>query len=313
MSGTAPPAKKAAAAVAPKRRGPGRPPSKPPAPSLERKGVVDTPDDPNNRLEFAFGDPSMFKALYTYFKNIKARELHLRCSPSGLTFFTRDHVKRSRVIVYIAGEHVNWYYCESTFWLGLNRDGIDKLFASIDRTFYKITITQSHDDIERLNIIFQDPVLDKDCNYGVTLSAYPADEDLFEAEALLDPERLATLYPLEFTLTAKQFKKSVSDASNYTETIAYEKIGKHPFQMTYTKANLTYNEVYRSDEKIQLRASIPEGSTFRCSIKVADLKSLAASMVTDDVRILCSETSDLLCRSAIDAKALVVNTLTQLA
>ncbi len=303
----------AAAAAAAKRRGPGRPPTKPPAPSLERKGVVDAPDDPDNRLEFAFGDPSMFKSLYTYFKNIKAREIHLRCSPTGLTFFTRDHTKRSRVVANIAGEYVNWYYCEGTFWLGLNRDSVEKLFASIDRTFYKITITQTHDEPGRLNVIFRDPVLDKDCNYGVTLSAYPPDEELFEAEELLDPEMLTENYPVEFTLTAKQFKKSISDASSYADEISYEKIGKSPFQMTYTKANLAYNEVYRSDEKIRLRASLAEGATFRCTIKVADLKSLASSMVTDDVRILCSETSDLLCRSAIDEKALVVNTLTLLA
>jgi hypothetical protein len=35
-------------------------------------------------------------------------------------------------------------------------------------------------------------------------------------------------------------------------------------------------------------------------------------MVTDDVRILCREDADILFRSAIDAKALVVSTLTRL-
>jgi hypothetical protein len=36
-------------------------------------------------------------------------------------------------------------------------------------------------------------------------------------------------------------------------------------------------------------------------------------MVTDDVRILCREEGDILVRSAIDAKALVVSTMTNLA
>ena len=40
--------------------------------------------------------------------------------------------------------------------------------------------------------------------------------------------------------------------------------------------------------------------------------TLASSMVTDDVRILCREDGDILFRSAIDAKALVVSTLTKL-
>jgi hypothetical protein len=36
-------------------------------------------------------------------------------------------------------------------------------------------------------------------------------------------------------------------------------------------------------------------------------------MVTEDARILCREEEDILLRSAIDAKALVVSTLTKLA
>ena len=85
-------------------RGPGRPPSKPPAPPLEKKGIVDSPKDSNHRLEFVYGDPTVFKLLCTYFKNIKAREIHLRCSPSGLTFFARDHSKTSRNVAAVAGE-----------------------------------------------------------------------------------------------------------------------------------------------------------------------------------------------------------------
>src|SRR3989344_3449699 len=107
------------------KRGPGRPPSKAPPPPLDRKGIVDSPKDPNNRLEFVYSDPMVFKSLFTYFKNIKARELHLRCTPKGLTFFARDHLKISRIVAHVAGEHVNWHYCESEYWLGINRDNVE--------------------------------------------------------------------------------------------------------------------------------------------------------------------------------------------
>ena len=295
-----------------KRRGPGRPPSKAPAPPLEVRGVVDAPKDSNNRLEFVHSDPSIFKVMFTYFKNIKAREIHVRCTPAGLTFFARDHSKTSRVVAAVAGEHVNWHYCEGEFWLGLNRDNVEKMFAAIDKTFFKITILQAHDDTNSLTFIFKDAEIDKECNYKVVLSSYARDAELYEAERTLMPEAVLANFPIEFTLTAKQFKKTIGDACSYSDTITFEKIGAYPLQLTYAKSTMVYNEVYRSAEKIRLRSSVGDATTFRAMVKVANVRSLASSMVTDDVRILCRENADILFRSAIDVKALVVSTLTRL-
>jgi hypothetical protein len=266
-----------------------------------------------NRLEFVHEDPMVFKTQFTYYKNIKARELHLRCAPQGLTFFARDHSRASRVVAHIAGRHVNWMYCEGEYWLSINREGVEKMFAAVDKTFFKISITQTHEDPESLSFVFKDAEIDKECHYKITLSAYSLDTDLVEAEAILSPEAILANFPIEFTLSAKQFKKTVSDASNYSDSITFEKIGAYPLQLTYAKPNMVYNEVYYTEAKIGLRSAVPEDGTFRCTISLANVKSLAMSMVTDDVRILCREEADILFRSAIDAKALVVNTLTKLA
>ena len=291
-----------------KRRGPGRPPSKPPAPSLDKKGVVSEPKDSNNRLEFVYSDPSIFKSLFVYFKNIKAREIHLKCSPTGLTFFARDHSKTSRIFATIPGDQVNWYYCSGTFWLGINRDNIEKIFSSIDKTFFKIVLIQSIDDINSLNIIFKDSEIEKECNYKIVLSSYSEDEDLYEAENVLKNND----FLIEFTLTAKQFKKTINDASNYSETITFEKISDNPLQLTYAKSNITYNEVYRASDKINLKSNVELNSIFRATIKINNIKSLASSMVTDEIRILCRTDEDILFKSVIDTKSLVVNTLTKL-
>ena len=291
-----------------KRRGPGRPPSKPPAPLLDKNGIVDSPKDPNNRLEFVYSDPYIFKSLFIYFKNIKAREIHLRCSPKGLTFFARDHSKTSRIFATILGEHVNWYYCKETFWLGINRDNIEKIFNSIDKTFFKIVIIQTYDDPNSLIIIFKDSEIEKECNYKITLSSYNEDEDLYEAENVLSNDD----FLIEFTLSAKQFKKTINDASNYSETITFEKISENPLQLTYAKSNIIYNEVYKSADKIELKSKVNINSTFRATIKLNNIKSLASSMVTDEIHILCKSDEDILFRSIIDTKSLVVNTLTKL-
>lgn len=295
-----------------KRKGPGRPSIRSTPPPLESRGVVDSPKDPNNRLEFVYGNPLIFKALFTYFKNIKARDIHLKCHKGGLTFYTRDHSKTSRIVAEVSGAHVNWHYCEGEYWLGINRDSIEKIFSSIDKTFFKITIIQTHDDIDSLLFIFKDADIDKECNYKISLSTYPSDEELYEIDKLVTPQALLINFPIEFTLTAKQFKKSISDASNFSDMLTFEKLGIHPLQLTYAKSNLIYNEVYRSPEKIKLRSNIQENEIFRTTIKILNIKSLAASMVTDDIRILCREDADILFRSAIDEKAIVVSTITKL-
>jgi hypothetical protein len=295
-----------------KRKGPGRPSIRQPPPTIEKYGIVDAPKDPNNRIEFAYSDPLVFKSLFTYFKNIKAREIHLHCHKDGLTFYTRDHSKNSRIIAEVSGSHVNWHYCEGDYWLGINRDSIEKIFSAIDKTFYKITMIQTHDDIESLTFIFKDADINKECHYKISLSYYPADDELYEIENLITPEALLENFPIEFTLTAKQFKKSISDASNFSDNITFEKLGQHPLQLTYARSNLIYHEIYRSSEKIHLRSAISDNETFRTTIKLLNIKSLAASMVTDDVRILCREDADILFRSALDEKALVVSTITKL-
>jgi len=295
-------------ATEPAKRPRGRPPSKPQPPPLKKEGIRSSPDDPNNRLEVAYDNPVIFKKLFAYFKNIKAQIIHVRCSPTGITFFTRDHSKKARVVAYVAGEHLNWYYCDGEDAFGINKEGVEKLFNTIDNSFSKITFIKEYERPNNFSIIFKDESLDKECCYSIDLSHCQRDPELLETEQLLDPATLLERFPLEFTLTAKQFKKSISDACNYAAYATIERIGKHPLTLTYNRQGLFYRESYYSEEKIRFRSSVSEGETFQCVFNVANVKAIATSMVTDDVRIMCLPSGDILFRSAIDAKALVVNT-----
>ena len=99
---------------------------------------METPSDPENRMEFVYEDPMVFKSLFTYFKNLKARDIHIRCRPGDVTFFTRDSTRTCRIVAELPGEAMNHFYCDDEFWLGLNRDTVEKIFAGIDKSFFKI-------------------------------------------------------------------------------------------------------------------------------------------------------------------------------
>lgn len=290
------------------KRGPGRPPKKVPSPPLRKDGIVDNPTDAQNRLEFVYEDPTILKSLFSYFKNLKSVDIHIRCTPTGITFFTRDGASTCRVVAELPGDNMNHYYCDDIFWLGLNRENVERIFSSIDKSFFKVTILYRHDDPDSLVIIFKDADIDKECNYRISISTLDRDDELFAAEELTTPKALKEP-PINFRLTSRQFKKSVTDASHYSDTLTFEKLGNHPLQLTYNRVGIVYNEVYRTPEKINLHSDVEDTNIFRCSVNVANIKSLASAMVTDNVDIYCREDGDLLFRLEIDS--LIMSTLLQ--
>jgi hypothetical protein len=211
----------------------------------------------------------------------------------------------------VAGEHINWYYCDSEFWISINRENVEKMFNAVDKTFWKMTIVYTFEDEKNINFIFKDADIDKECHYKIILSTRTPDEDLYSAEEILSPEYIQENFPVAFTLSSRQFKKSVIDALNYSATIAFEKIGDHPLQLTYNTSTARYCEVYRSPSKINLFSTVPANTAFRAVANLGNLKALASSMVTDSIRIFCRSQGDLLFQSAINEKALVVSCLTK--
>ena len=277
---------------------------------MERRGIVDAASDARNQLEFVYEAPKEFKSLFAFFKALKTRDVHLRCNPSGLTFFARDQSHTTRTVATVPGAKVNWYYCEAELWLGLSMERAESVFATIDLMFSKIVFEYTNEDPTVLKITFKDADLDKTCEYKLITSAFPPDLELFEAEAEMNPPAgLTSAFPIEFTLGATQFKKTVTDADRFSDTITVMKHSGHHLSLTYALADLVYTEEYASDRRIQLRADVPTGATFRATIKVSNVKTLAASMVADAVRVFCREDGDFLFRSAIDDRAIVVNTL----
>jgi hypothetical protein len=307
-------AKPADAPVAPAdppRRGPGRPPKRQPPPALEFNGVVRDPSDPENIVEIVYGTPTMFKQMFTYFKNIHARDIHVKFSPpapgsdedAAFTLFTRDAARQCRVVARIPGVAMNHFYCERVVMFGLKRDDIEKVFSSIDKSFFKITFLFRHDDPENLTVIFKDADIDKDCNYKLAIAAFDPDEALFDSEREMLPEALEA-FPVSFTLSSKQFKKTVTDASNYSDTLTVEKVGDQPLMLSYDRVNLVFREVYHSDKKIQLKHAIGPDEAFQCPMPVREVKAFAAAMVTEEVQILCRNDGDLMFRAFMDALVL---------
>jgi hypothetical protein len=226
-------------------------------------------------------------------------------------FFTKDHGEKSKIIATIDGAKTNWYYCKSECYIDLRRDLVDNLFSSIDKSFYKCTIIYSSSDPEQLQFIFKDPTIDKDCSYFVSIAVPPPDNaELLEIESLIDPAYVETNFPVQFTLPAKLFKKTLTDMCKEVNIITINKVGEAPIQLTFEKAGMEFIETYNSPDKIKLHSIIKNGSVFQISLQIENIKYLAGAMVADEIRICCRNDGDLLFRAYEENNIMTVNTFT---
>jgi hypothetical protein len=310
------------------KKGPGRPPAKKDLNPVEHLGIVPKPSDPAYRLEVVYDKPAEFKNIFTYLKNIKAKEIHLKCNPKYMALFVRDHINTQRTVVRIEGSNVNNYYCNGEFILHINMDFVEKIFSSIDASISTITFIQEEHTDSHLYIILHNIVLGRKGHYKVNLSSFNEDLDLYDSEKLLSRESLDS-YPISYTMTAKDFKKSVSDILALTqsgsESVILEKNEGEPIHFSYENQKLGYNEVYEKADQIKLRDKLGS-SSLRVDIKITNIKCLYSAMLANDINIFVKEEADMIFTTTAedelpeeggiaiknDGKAIIVSTLLKL-
>jgi hypothetical protein len=277
---------------------------------IEKVGRVEAPRVADNRLEVVFGDPLCLKTLFTYFKNLKVREIYIRCTRGGLYFLARDMSRKSRIVGSAPAEHSHWFYCEEEFDLHLNRETAEKVFAAIDKSYHKLTLYQSRDDRDNLNLMLHNIVSGSQKLFLIHLSDFGPDEELMAAlgQVALPEAKLTEHYPLSFALDAKSFKKVVTDALNFSAQLTIDAAPGLPLRFSSASSGISVSEAFLDSDKISLR--LAQAEPVQITVKAANLRPLASSMVADTIRIHCRAHGDLLFASELAEKALTVHALT---
>jgi hypothetical protein len=206
--------------------------------------------------------------------------------------FTRDVHLTARVVAYFPGKDMNQYYCDTPFLVSMQYSAVEYIFSSINKKMCnKITLTNCHDEPDRINIIFKDFIVDSE-NHNRKLVTHhdsiPVDEaDLFDAQSALTPAVLEKT-ALEFVLSKDKFKKIMVDAKRFTSTIMLQKMGEEDMVIEYSKeASYRSIEVFRSPKKIMLQSNVPPECLCQWKLGVDTMKSLANAIVFDTVKIIC--------------------------
>jgi hypothetical protein len=288
------------------RKRPGRPRKKISKDIIKKEGIVDTPSEivEDDRMqivmEMVYGNPELFKKIFTELKNLSVENLRLQFHAEGISFITKDHLEKSELLGEIIGARLNRYYCESPFEIAVDQTHLLQILQTLKKDHSKITfISIRNTQRSRLRIILHNPSLNEDSGYTIEVKTVPEYDGTIREDLKYEAE-----YPLSFELDAKYFKAKVADWDRLGEVIKIEKLGDSDSPLvinhSFEDKKGDHETVFRDPKKINLVANITEGDLFAVSVLLQNLKPISNSTVADKIKISAHENHRLMFTSLLD-------------
>lgn len=280
----------------------GRPPTKVHS-NVKIDGVCRVPNNSSNIIEISIQDVTLFKNIFTYFKNVKINIIEFDFSEDGLLLKSCDHCNKSELVIVIRGEKLMRYYVKDHIKKFLSREAIEKIFTCIDKTYTSLQIEISKDSQDVLFIKYIDTELERSCTYSVQIANLPQEDIIYTN---ISKEARSTL--LYFKLNTKKFKSFITNAINFTPKMD---IIKHPsspgIQFSYNGHSIiSCDEVYDKPDKIELINNIGS-SLYRREIQLQIIKPYVCSFTNEYVVIFCQKDTLILSSDLGDDNLATVN------
>lgn len=275
------------------RRGPGRPP-RIVIPSAPVCGIIDEPENPDNILELSYFDPITFKHLFTLLKNLKVRDIYFKFNKECFSIYTRDNIDNRIIIKFNCDKMLNYYCRDEEINVCINRENIQAVFINLNKAINLISISLEAGN-DMIQIKLNDNELNKVKIRNVIISEKMPDESLQQIEKEISELSI----PLSFSLTTRDFKDTISDATSYGDKITIEKHGKCPLVLKFIRAHTNIcSEEYKDESKIDLESEL-EDDSFICTLHTLLLKCISVSITNNKVNIKCLPENRALLSSSI--------------
>jgi hypothetical protein len=199
---------------------------------------------------------------------------------------TMDRLRKNDIYTTLEGNCFGSYYCAYPITIWVKRDSIDKIFASLDKNFGRITFIVRADDYRsRIYILLHDIEYDSVDTYVVEVICKPNDVNFTE-------KKDDSGYPVKFTLNGKHFKRKISDIGKISDSLTIIKEGDGNLQLTYEESKMiNYNGVYTNSDKILLDSTMKNDDILVVNVLVGYIKPFSGANIGDNVRI-CASTTD---------------------
>lgn len=273
------------------KKKPGRPRKNKPAQPNPKKGIVSTPEDLEHCIEFLYDKPSVFKKLLAFFKLMAVEKLHIVFTTKSIIIYCIDSHNKIYTRVEIDCDKVNHYYCKNEIDIGLMREKVGLIMATIDKNHNSILLLSTVTNFQRnIQVVLKNNV-DIDENYKIELIG-DYDKSNNE-EKFIDDD-----YMLKFKLTGKYFKKMISDIKKFSDTVTIKKEGPNEFltfEFIGSDKKIKSERICKNTKSIELvdKLSDDGNDTFRTAFKIDYVSPVSTSFADETIEIYADENKPL--------------------
>jgi hypothetical protein len=291
----------------PEKKKPGRPRKTPIRPPRSRNGIVNSPGDPSNHIEFLYDRPLIFKKIWQHFKLMAVNKMQFIFRHDEVIIWNQDHHKKSQMRTRINVDKINHYFAQEELDIGMVCKNPELIIYAIDSSYNSILFLSKEGYTKKdLRVILTNDIGIDDVHRIELVGDYDRMEN---EEAFLKEDE----YTIKFTLPGKYFKKMVSDIKSFSDQITIKQDGKgEPIRFEYTKRDKkirSYRTV-KNSKSINLESKLKEGETFRVSFKIDYIKPISSALLADEITICAHEGKPLLFIVTMDKQTVDMRILT---
>jgi hypothetical protein len=291
-----------------KKKKPGRPRKTPIREPRPRNGIVTTPKDENNFIEFLYDKPLIFKKLWQYFKLMAVDKLQIIFRPTEIIMWGEDHHLKSKMRIKINGDNVNHYYCPEEVDIGMTCKNPELIMSTIDKSYTSIVFLSKIGYTQKdIRIILKNDIEIDESHRIELIGEY---EKMSNETMFLDSD-----YTIKFELPGRYFKKMISDIRTFSDQITIRQDGPNePLIFEYTKQDKkvkSYN-IVRNNKNINFTSKLKDSETFRVSFNIDYVKPISSALLSENITIYAHENKPLMVSILMDKSTVELKILTEI-
>lgn len=290
----------------PVKKRPGRPKKRVVTEAIKISGVVDAPNDPEDKVEMVYQNPTLFKSIFALLKAYAAKELMMHFKAETIDIAAHDHLDSTSILATIDCSKLVHYYCGEETKVFIKRTEIETILKNLRKVHKRLTFILKTNYTSHIVIQTENSEMDN--------------RNVYEVELCQINERINDVfynendYPLNFTLPAKHFKEEINSISQLSTRFSVEKNYGEPLSFSFEnhKTKTIMNSPYLNPKKIKLYSSVHDDDIFAVSIKIDYIKPFANTKLGDDVELYVACDKKIMFKTQLDGEVCTVRVYTDI-
>lgn len=299
---------KAADAVVPVKKGPGRPRKHVLKPPPQKVGLLKEPTTSDNLVELIYDKPGIFKKICSYWSSLNSDKIHFVFTQKNMTLYTKNYKESNTVGINFDGSKMNQYYCPQDLKISVSFANLELIMQKLDKIYESISfVIQKKHQKRRLDIILQN-----EFNMPEYFKVDIIMDDTTSADTFRDWFTDPVPYALEFKLPGKYFKKMISDTKQFDKQWTIEKYGVDgnlTFKYKSGNGQVDATVVPKNTKEMGLKSSVSAKEIFSVSVYVDNIKPTSSAQLADTVLVRAAKDRALWISAELDENAITLNVL----